>query len=117
MLGINKWLLIAVGVLVLVLSGVLYGAYEQHQVLSATRVQLTEATAQLLGAQERIVTIQKQVVAQTARADANKRLLRNALKENAEWAAGRVPESIRDSLCQRGLCARGSPAGVPKALD
>lgn len=114
---VTKWLAGSLIVLALLFCAVSYGAYQQYQTLSATRVQLSETTASLLGAQERITLIQKQVAAQSARADANKRLLRNALKENAEWAAGRVPKSITDSLCKRGLCASGSPAGVPKALD
>ena len=114
---VTKWLAGSLIILGLLFCAVSYGAYEQYQTLSATRVQLTTTTAELLGAKERIVLIQKQVQAEMARADANKRLLRNALKENAEWAAGRVPKSVADSLCKRGLCASGSPTAVPKAVN
>lgn len=114
---VTKWLAGSLIVLSIVFCGVLYGANKQRLLLSATEVQLAESQAALLGAQERITLIQKSVAREAARADANKRLLRNALKENAEWAAGRVPKSVADSLCKRGLCASQPAPAVPKAIN
>jgi hypothetical protein len=114
---VSKWLGVAVVALVLILSAVLYGANEQRKRLGDTEVALAATTAQLLASKEQLVLVQKSVARESARADANKRLLRNALKENAEWAAGRVPKSVADSLCKRGLCARDPAPAVPKALN
>lgn len=100
-MGQTKYLIAAILVLMTALAGALYGLKAQHTTLTNMKVSLDGEKSLRIEAEARTARIQVQVGAEKARADANRSLLRNALKENAEWARGAVPASVADSLCHK----------------
>lgn len=96
----QKYLIGAVVVLIVALAGALYGLKATRDTLAGTTIALESSQAALISQRALTVTIQARVQAEKTRADANRQELRNALKENAEWAAGRVPAAVARSLCK-----------------
>ena len=105
---VTKYLIAAVVALVVALSGALYGAKVLYDSRAGMAIALESAQAALSSQKALTERIQTQVQREKTRADANRTELRNALKENAEWASGRTPPAVADSLCKPP--ARCSPA-------
>lgn len=99
---------IVIVALVLALCGSLYALSLSRETVASMGVQVSDLSNRLEAQQRLTADIQVQVQAETARANANRMELRNALKENREWAAGRTPAAVADSLCKPP--ARCSPA-------
>lgn len=103
---LTKYLWIAVVALGLALSGALWAVSELRDSRAAMVVSLNEAIQAKGAAEAKTSRIQAQVQHEKARADANRSLLRNALKENEAWASGAVPPAVADSLCRKpAVCA------------
>jgi hypothetical protein len=113
----NQYLIAAVVALGLALSGALWAVSELRDSRAAMVVSLNEAKEDLAASQARTNEIQVQVQREKTRADANRSLLRNALKENEKWAAGAVPPAVADSLCRKPAVCSRDPASVPRAAD
>lgn len=96
----TKYLFGAIALLSLALCGALYGVKALHDDNTAIVVSLHEAKQAQSDAEAKTSRIQTQVQYEKARADANRSLLRNALKKNDEWARAPVPVDVADSLCQ-----------------
>lgn len=107
----TKYLIIAVAVLVALLGGSLYGLKATRDTLALTNLQLDSYKAALVASQALTARVQTLVVKEKTRADANRLELRNALKNNADWAARPVPADVAGSLCKPpAKCASGTPA-------
>ena len=107
-----KYLWIAVVVLVVALAGSLYGLKATRATLAGTTLALESSQAALASSQELTKRIQAQVGKEKARADANRQELRNALKNNREWADARTPADVAGSLCKPPAhCLPGNAAG------
>lgn len=114
---LTKYLTIAVAVLILALGGSLWGLQLMSESRSAMVVSLNDAIAARSAAEAKTDRIQVQVQRETARADANRSLLRNALKKNDEWARAAVPVDVTDSLCRKPAVCSPAPGSVPRAAD
>lgn len=90
----------------------LCGAKALYDSRAAVVVSLNEAIAARSAAEGLLGDVRTQVQREKARADANRSLLRNALKENAEWAAAATPPAVVDSLCQPPAKCSRSPGSV-----
>lgn len=113
----TKYLVGAIGVLLVALAAALWGLSLSRETVASMSVQVGELSSRLEAQQALTARVQTQVTKEKARADANRLELRNALKENREWADARVPDSIRDSLCKPpARCAPAAP-GVRGASD
>lgn len=95
-----KYLIAAIVALGVALAGSLYGLKAAHEQLGGMTVALESAQAALRSQVELTGRIQTQVQREKTRADANRLELRNALKNNAEWAARPVPADVSGSLCK-----------------
>jgi len=96
----TKYLFIAIAVLVVALAGSLYGLKATRATLASTTLALESSQAALTSSQALTARIQTQVSQEKTRADANRQELRNALKENREWADRSVPPAVSGSLCK-----------------
>ncbi|WYW04309.1 Rz-like spanin [Pseudomonas phage vB_PpuP-Kurepalu-1] len=96
----TKYLVSAIGVLLVALLAALYGLSLSRETVASMSVQVTELSQRLEASQRLTADIQKQVAKETARANANRQELRNALKANQAWADAPVPPAVRDSLCK-----------------
>lgn len=114
---LTKYLGIAVAVLIVALSGALWAVSELRDSRAAMVVSLHEAKQAQSEAEAKTSRIQVQVQREKARADANRSLLRNALKENEAWAAGRTPPAVADSLCRKPAVCAPAAGEVPRASD
>jgi len=112
-----KYVSIAAGVLLLCLLAALYGLKLSRETVASMSIQVEELSQRLEASQRLTARVQTQVAKEKLRADANRQELRNALKENREWADRPVPPAVADSLCKPP--ARCSPAagGVPRTPD
>lgn len=105
----TQYLWIAVAVLVVALAGSLYGLKATRANLANTTLALESSQLALASSQELTKRIQAQVVKEKTRADANRQELRNALKNNREWADARTPADVAGSLCKPpAQCAQGA---------
>lgn len=114
---LTKYLGIAVAVLIVALSGALWAVSELRDSRAAMVVSLNDAIQAKSEAEAKTSRIQAQVQREKARADANRSLLRNALKNNAEWAARPVPPDVADSLCRKPAVCAPAAGGVQRAPD
>jgi len=114
---LTKYLGIAVAVLLLALCGSLWGIKAMSESRAAMVVSLNEAKQRQSEAEAKTSRIQVQVQYEKARADANRSLLRNALKENDAWARAAVPPAVADSLCRKPAVCSPAPGSVPRAAD
>jgi hypothetical protein len=114
---LTKYLGIAVAVLLLALCGSLYGLKVMSESRAAMVVSLHAAKQAQSEAEAKTSRIQVQVQREKARADANRSLLRNALKQNEEWARAPVPPAVADSLCRDGAVCSSAAGTVPRAPD
>lgn len=96
----TKYLWAAIVALSLGCAGALYALSLSRETVASMSVQVEELSQRLEASQRRTATIQKQVAKETARANANRQELRNALKANQAWADAPVPPAVRDSLCK-----------------
>lgn len=108
----TKYLIAAIVALAVALAGALYGLKAAHEELGGMSVALESAQAALTSQKALTDRIQTQVQREKARADANRMELRNALKNNAEWAARPVPTDVAGSLCKPPAVCPANGAGV-----
>ncbi len=113
----TKYLWTAITCLILALGASLYGLKVAHEELGGMTVALESAQAALTSQKALTDRIQTQVQREKTRADANRLELRNALKNNAEWAARPVPADVSGSLCKPPAMCSQQPAQVRRAPD
>lgn len=106
----TKYLVATIAALVVALGVALWGLSLSRETVASMSVQVGELSSRLEAQQALTARVQAQVSKEKARADANRLELRNALKENREWADRPVPPAVRDSLCKPP--ARCAPAST-----
>lgn len=109
---LTRYLACAVASLLILCAGTLWCLKMSQDKVASTEAQVSSLTAQLGASQALTARIQKQVTAANTKAAKAQQELRNALKENAEWAAGAVPPAVSGVLCQPPAKCAASPTGV-----
>lgn len=108
----TKYLVAAIAALLFALGVALWGLSLSRETVASMSVQVGELSSRLEAQQALTARVQTQVAKEKARADANRLELRNALKENREWADSPVPPAVVDSLCKPPASCPSQPRSV-----
>jgi len=112
-----NWKWVGAGVLVLTLAGSVWLNLTLREQVGAL-TERAQATERILEwERERSERFRGQLLAVQQEYEPVRREVQNAVQKNPEWAAGRVPGAVVDSLCNKGNCASTSGREVPTSTD